>query len=163
MPPCFPLTLACYSVACTLCFVAVAQPQVRPLRWLAMAVLVAGLLCQGTDIAWLCQRGQHPGSSAREALYFVSFLLLLALPLTANGKLDQRALPRPVEGVVERATQTAPRTPWETELVAIWKSVLRIEQVGIHDHFMDLGGDSILSIQVLARCRQRGRAGRSDR
>lgn len=81
MPPCFPLTLGCYAVACTLCFVAVAQPQVRPLRWLAMAVLVAGLLCQGADIAWLCQRGQHPGSSAREALYFVSFLLLLVLPL----------------------------------------------------------------------------------
>ncbi len=84
------------------------------------------------------------------------FVRLPELPLTANGKLDQRALPRPVEGVVERAAQTAPRTPWETELVAIWKSVLRIEQVGIHDHFMDLGGDSILSIQVLARCRQRG-------
>lgn len=94
MPPCFPLTLACYAVACTLCFVAVAQPQVRPLRWLAMAVLVAGLLCQGTDIAWLCQRGQHPGSSAREALYFVSFLLLLALPLRTFGQ------PAPVLGTL---------------------------------------------------------------
>jgi ABC-type uncharacterized transport system permease subunit len=81
MPPCFPLTLACYAVACTLCFISVAQPQIRWLRWLAMPVLVAGLLCQGADIAWLCRRGQHPASSPREALYFVSFLLLLLLPL----------------------------------------------------------------------------------
>ena len=84
------------------------------------------------------------------------FVCLDVLPLTANGKLDQRALPPPQEARLSTPSQTAARTPLEAALVEIWQSVLRLDAVGIHDHFMDLGGDSILSIQVLARCRQRG-------
>jgi aryl carrier-like protein len=85
------------------------------------------------------------------------FVTLDTLPLTENGKVDRKALPAPV---VSRASTghsyAAPRTPIETSIAAIWEAVLGIERVGIHDHFFELGGDSILSIQVVARCRQAG-------
>lgn len=81
MPPLFPLTLALYAAACTLYFVAVAQPQLSWPSRLATPLIGCGLLSQVVDIAWLCMRGQHPASSAREALFFASFLMLAALPL----------------------------------------------------------------------------------
>jgi ABC-type uncharacterized transport system permease subunit len=81
MPPLFPLTLALYAAACTLFFVAVAQPQLGWPSRLAMPILGIGLLNQAIDIAWLCVHGQHPGSSAREALFFAAWLMLAALPL----------------------------------------------------------------------------------
>lgn len=85
------------------------------------------------------------------------YAVLPALPLTENGKVDRQALAArtiPREGIARRFA--APRTPTEAELVRIWSAVLRIDKVGIHDHFFELGGDSILSIQVVSRCRQSG-------
>jgi ABC-type uncharacterized transport system permease subunit len=81
MPPLFPLTLALYAAACTLYFVAVAQSQLSWPARLATPLLGLGLLCQAIDISWLCVHGQHPGSSAREALFFAAFLMLAVLPL----------------------------------------------------------------------------------
>ncbi len=85
------------------------------------------------------------------------FVWLDALPLTQNGKLDRTALPAPI---VQRADTTRPCVPprnaTEAALAAVWQAVLRVDRVGIDDHFFELGGDSILSIQVLARCRQQG-------
>ncbi len=81
MPPLFPLTLALYAVACTLYFVAVAQPQLPVLGRAARPVVVVGFLCQAIDIAWLCVHGQHPGSSAREAIFFAAWLIVGAFPL----------------------------------------------------------------------------------
>jgi ABC-type uncharacterized transport system permease subunit len=84
MPPLFPLTLAFFAVAVTLCFVTLAQPQpqspsgLRRDRWV-FPLLLLGVLAQAFDIAWLCLHGQHPGSSAREAIYFASWLMLLSL------------------------------------------------------------------------------------
>jgi len=81
MPPLFPLTLALYAAACTLYFVAVAQPKLTWPPRLATPMLGLGLLCQAIDIAWLCVYGQHPGSSAREALFFATWLMLAVVPL----------------------------------------------------------------------------------
>lgn len=81
MPPLFPLTLALYAVACTLYFVAVAQPQLVRAAQAAQVALVLALVGQAIDIAWLCLHGQHPGTSAREALYFAAWLMLGALPV----------------------------------------------------------------------------------
>jgi ABC-type uncharacterized transport system permease subunit len=81
MPPLFPLTLALYAVACTLYFVAVAQPQpVRATR-AALLSLALAFVSQAIDIAWLCLHGQHPGSSAREAIYYASWLMVGAFPV----------------------------------------------------------------------------------
>src|SRR5262245_15417389 len=83
------------------------------------------------------------------------FVPLEALPLTPNGKVDRRALPAPEQ--TQRTLHTAfvaPRTPTEQSLARIWRQVLSLEQVGIHDNFFALGGDSMLSIQVIARAHQ---------
>ncbi len=83
------------------------------------------------------------------------FVFLDALPLTPNGKLDRKALPS-VE--VNRATVSgefvAPRTPAEATVAGIWCEVLGLKQVGIQDSFFELGGDSLLAIQVVSRLRE---------
>ncbi|RKG75337.1 non-ribosomal peptide synthetase, partial [Corallococcus terminator] len=85
-----------------------------------------------------------------------AFVPLTALPLTANAKLDRKALPAP-EGVrASRSEYVAPRTEMEQRLAGIWTQVLRVERVSVDDNFFDLGGDSIISIQVVARARQAG-------
>ncbi|WP_370963939.1 non-ribosomal peptide synthase/polyketide synthase [Amycolatopsis sp. cg9] len=82
------------------------------------------------------------------------FVPLEKLPLNANGKLDQRALPEP--GARTETRYVAPRTDVETTLAAVWSAVLGVDRVGVEDNFFGLGGDSILSIQVVARARQAG-------
>ncbi|WP_407310824.1 amino acid adenylation domain-containing protein [Pseudomonas sp. nanlin1] len=80
-------------------------------------------------------------------------LLLERLPLTANGKLDRRALPLP--GAVA-AGYEAPQGEIESQLAAIWADVLKVERVGRSDNFFELGGDSILSLQIIARAKRQG-------
>ncbi|NBH08192.1 non-ribosomal peptide synthetase, partial [Amycolatopsis sp. SID8362] len=84
------------------------------------------------------------------------FVPLEKLPLNANGKLDQRALPEP--GARTETRYVAPRTDVETTLAGVWSAVLGVDRVGVEDNFFGLGGDSILSIQVVARARQAGLA-----
>ncbi len=86
-----------------------------------------------------------------------SFVFLERLPLTLNGKLDRNALPAPdhLQSDGDRVF-TEPRTDVEKILAQIWSDVLGIERVGVHDNFFDLGGDSILSIQIVARANQAG-------
>ena len=82
-------------------------------------------------------------------------IVLDSMPLTANGKLDRRALPQP-DPAANRQTYVAPRNELEQSLAAIWCAVLNVQQVGLDDNFFELGGDSILSIQVVSRARQAG-------
>ncbi|MFL5358250.1 amino acid adenylation domain-containing protein, partial [Archangium sp.] len=83
---------------------------------------------------------------------------LEALPLTANGKVDRKALPAPADAQQAPASAhyEAPRNATEQALVDILSQVLRVQRVGIHDNFFELGGDSITSMQVVARARQAG-------
>jgi len=82
-------------------------------------------------------------------------LVLAALPLNPNGKLDRSRLPDP--GPAEHAVRhVEPRTPAERAFAEIWADILRVARVGVDDNFFKLGGDSILSIQVVARARQAG-------
>ncbi|WP_249044250.1 non-ribosomal peptide synthase/polyketide synthase [Crossiella equi] len=82
-----------------------------------------------------------------------AFVALAALPLTANGKVDRRALPAPE---VEASTQVEPRTDVERRLAQVWAEVLGLPRIGVTDNFFALGGDSILSIQVVSRARAAG-------
>ena len=82
-------------------------------------------------------------------------IVLDSMPLTANGKLDRRALPQP-DPEANRQQYVAPRNELEQTLAAIWAAVLNVQQVGLDDNFFELGGDSILSIQVVSRARQVG-------
>ncbi|WP_347907944.1 non-ribosomal peptide synthetase [Pseudomonas grandcourensis] len=81
--------------------------------------------------------------------------LLTSMPLTANGKLDRRALPAQ-DPELNRQQYVAPSNELEVTLTQIWCEVLNVGQVGLNDNFFELGGDSILSIQVVSRARQQG-------
>jgi amino acid adenylation domain-containing protein/non-ribosomal peptide synthase protein (TIGR01720 family) len=86
-----------------------------------------------------------------------SFVMLDNLPLTPNGKIDRRALPSPDEQRPDSDFKfAAARTPVEQALAEVWAQVLGVERVGIHDNFFKLGGDSIMSIQIIARINQSG-------
>ena len=86
-----------------------------------------------------------------------AFVELPALPRTANGKLDRRALPLPgLQRPNLAEAYEAPRTPAEQTLSDIWKQILGVAQVGVHDNFFSLGGDSIRSLQVLSLAAQKG-------
>jgi amino acid adenylation domain-containing protein len=84
-----------------------------------------------------------------------AFVILAALPLTANGKIDRRALPPPESGSEVSDKYVAPRTPMEEILVTIWSVVLKVEKVGINDNFFELGGHSLLATQLVAQIRDR--------
>jgi len=83
-----------------------------------------------------------------------AYVMLRALPLSPNGKVDRRVLPAPDPTNPEREEAfVAPRTPSEEMLAGIWAEVLGLKQVGIHDNFFELGGHSLLATQVISRIR----------
>lgn len=100
---------------------------------------------------------QHLQATLPPHMIPAGFVQLAALPTTAGGKIDRQALPAPV---LQRAALSvdfvAPRTAAEATLANIWAEVLALAEVGVHDNFLELGGDSILSIQVIARAARAG-------
>lgn len=83
------------------------------------------------------------------------FVLLPALPLAPNGKVDRHALPMPDSARPElEESYVAPRTTIEQQIADIWTQVLHLERVGIHDNFFELGGYSLLAIQIISRLRK---------
>ena len=112
------------------------------------------VMAAGSDIddaALLAQLGERvPDYMVPSAL-----VRLEALPLTANGKLDRKTLPEPVQAGSGK-TFEAPQGEAEETLAEVWADVIGCEQVGRNDNFFELGGDSILSLQIVARSRKRG-------
>ncbi|MFN6563901.1 MAG: amino acid adenylation domain-containing protein [Nostoc sp. ChiSLP01] len=98
---------------------------------------------------WL--QGQLP-----EYMVPAIFMFLETLPLTPNGKVDHRALPVPELDLNDSTGFVSPRTDNEKVLVKIWQDVLRLNQVSIHSNFFELGGDSLIGIQIVARAAQAG-------
>jgi acyl carrier protein len=85
-----------------------------------------------------------------------AFVWLERMPLTANGKVDHRALPAPPLSRPDLETDLVPpRTALEATLAEIWAEVLGVDRVGVHDNFFHLGGHSLLATQVLSRVRSR--------
>lgn len=117
-------------------------------------------------IAYIVSEGERPQADQLRArllqrlpAYMVPavFLFLDRLPLTANGKLDRRALPSPdSEAPAPMLEPVEPRNEPEAKLVAIWRDVLGVAHVGIRDNYFALGGDSIRSLAIRSRAKQAG-------
>jgi len=83
------------------------------------------------------------------------FVFLDALPLSANGKLDRRALPTPDWGQRQPGMEyMAPRNELEERIASIWRQVLKTDRIGVHDDLFAVGGHSLLAIQLLSRLRE---------
>ena len=82
-----------------------------------------------------------------------AFVRLAQLPVTSNGKLDRRALPKPGKGALGSAPYEAPRNLTEERVASIWREILHVERVDRDDDFFELGGHSLLALQVIARVR----------
>jgi amino acid adenylation domain-containing protein len=80
-----------------------------------------------------------------------AFVTMASFPLTANGKLDRRALPAPQADAYASREYEAPRGEVEQVLGRLWADVLGVERVGRHDHFFELGGHSLLATQVISK------------
>jgi amino acid adenylation domain-containing protein/non-ribosomal peptide synthase protein (TIGR01720 family) len=98
---------------------------------------------------------EHLRKSLPEYMVPSAFVPLEALPKTRTGKIDPKTLPAPEYAAAEGG-YVEPRNAVERALAAIWAEVLRQERVGVEDRFFELGGDSILSIQVVSRARRAG-------
>ncbi|TBV04729.1 non-ribosomal peptide synthase/polyketide synthase, partial [Stutzerimonas kirkiae] len=83
----------------------------------------------------------------------VHLLFLDALPLTSNGKLNRKALPKPDVSLLQHG-YVAPQGEWEQRIATIWADVLKVERVGRYDNFFEMGGHSLLATQVISRIRQ---------
>ena len=79
------------------------------------------------------------------------FVYLDSLPLTPNGKVDRKALPPPSRETSSGDKDAAPRTETETAVAAIWNELLKVDGIGIHDDFFDLGGDSMTAVVLIVR------------
>jgi amino acid adenylation domain-containing protein len=95
---------------------------------------------------------EHLRGTLPEYMVPSAFVTLDAFPLTANGKVDRRALPEPEAGSPGGAdgSPVAPRTPTEEALAQIWAASLGLPQVGVRDSFFDLGGHSLLAVRAMA-------------
>ncbi|WP_281887448.1 non-ribosomal peptide synthetase [Paenibacillus sp. YYML68] len=80
-----------------------------------------------------------------------AFVQLEHMPLTSNGKINRKALPKPTASRRLETPYAGPRSDTEREFVSIWQEVLGVRTIGIHDSFFDLGGDSIKAIQLFSR------------
>ncbi|WP_338490669.1 amino acid adenylation domain-containing protein [Pseudomonas trivialis] len=122
------------------------------------------LVREGRLLAWFTEQRAldieslraHLQAQLPEALVPVAYMRLDALPLTANGKLDRKALPEPDQSALLSRAYEAPQGDVETTLARIWAEVLQVKQVGRHDHFFELGGHSLLAVSLIERMRQVG-------
>jgi acyl carrier protein len=81
-----------------------------------------------------------------------SFVVLEEMPITANGKVDKKSLPEPTNERPSLASEfIKPQTPTEQSIAAVWQELLHLSEVGIEDNFFDLGGNSLLLVQLHAR------------
>ncbi|MGW6916281.1 amino acid adenylation domain-containing protein [Kitasatospora sp. NPDC054939] len=98
----------------------------------------------------------HLAAALPEYMVPSAFMAIDKVPLTANGKVDTRALPAPDRGSLADGDLVAPRTPVEEALVAIWREVLGLDEVSVKDSFFDLGGDSIRAVRLVGALRAAG-------
>ena len=157
-----------------------AQLKIRGFRIEAGEIEAKLLACDGVREAVVIAREDQPGDkrlvayltahvgaqlqaldlrrqlSASLADYMVpgAFVVLDALPMTPNGKLDRKALPAPDAGAIAARPFEAPQSDAELALASIWQELLGLETVSRNDHFFELGGHSLMAVQLMGRIRE---------
>ncbi|WP_430930002.1 non-ribosomal peptide synthase/polyketide synthase [Pseudomonas aeruginosa] len=133
------------------------HPWVREAAVLAVdgKQLVGYVVLESEGGDWREALAAHLATSLPEYMVPAQWLALERMPLSPNGKLDRKALPK-IEAEDGLGEYVAPASEPERQLAAIWADVLGRERVGVTDNFFALGGDSIVSIQVVSRARQAG-------
>ncbi|MBJ2092078.1 non-ribosomal peptide synthetase [Serratia ureilytica] len=121
----------------------------RLVAWIVPAAEGERSALQGQLRAYLSER-------LPEYMVPSAYVWLDALPLTANGKLDRRALPEPECAAVGAREYAAPQGETETTLARAWCELLEIGQIGRHDNFFELGGHSLLAVRLSSQLRQQG-------
>jgi len=117
--------------------------------------LVAYLVPAGMPHPSISSLRQAVGERFPEHMVPSRYMIIDELPITKDGKLDRLALPAPDKLRHDLDTEfVAPHTPTDKPLAEIWREVLNIEQIGIHDDFLELGGDSIMAWQIVSRIRK---------
>ncbi|MEV4342456.1 amino acid adenylation domain-containing protein, partial [Streptomyces sp. NPDC049590] len=113
---------------------------------------------EGAEAPPAAELRAHLAAGLPDYMLPAAFVTVPELPLTANGKVDRRRLPAPDWSAGAEQAHRDPRTDTERVLAGIWAELLGVERVGVDDNFFMLGGDSILSIQVVSRARAAGLA-----
>ncbi|MEG4631193.1 amino acid adenylation domain-containing protein [Microcoleus sp. AR_TQ3_B6] len=116
--------------------------------------LVAYIVTQQNPVPAVEELRQFLSEKLPDYMVPSAFIILDALPLSANGKVNRKALPEPDAAIPEAKIFVAPRTPIEAMLARICCEVLGIEQLSIADNFFELGGNSLLAIQLAAKVRE---------
>ncbi|MCS4251613.1 non-ribosomal peptide synthase/polyketide synthase [Pseudomonas sp. BIGb0164] len=124
----------------------IAQPSATGAQLVAYVVPTSGCAVEAQVLAAALRQ------SLPDYMVPAHWMVLDALPLNNNGKLDRRALPAPDMNVGPQA-YVAPQSPLQVQLAAIWQAVLQVERVGLEDHFFERGGHSLLATQVVSRVR----------
>ncbi|UNE64527.1 non-ribosomal peptide synthetase [Xanthomonas oryzae] len=137
------------------------HPQVREAAVLAREDVagerrLVGYVIAAGDTPTTAELQRHLRVQLPEYLVPEAFVPLEAWPLTANGKLDRRALPAPDAEQRHLQTYVPPATALEQQLAEIWQAVLGVERVGRHDNFFQLGGHSLLAVTLVERIKLEG-------
>ncbi len=94
---------------------------------------------------------EHVGNRLPSYMVPNAFVILDQLPLTPNGKVDRRALPAPTRSGTDRGARVAPRDDLEKTVADVWATILNVADVGIDDHFIEMGGHSLSATRIVAR------------
>ncbi|MCF5173625.1 phosphopantetheine-binding protein, partial [Pseudomonas canadensis] len=115
--------------------------------------LVGYLVLQNADDDWRDVLSAHLAQQLPEYMVPAQWMVLEQMPLSPNGKLDRKALPK-ADVSLQAREYVAPNSELEQQIAAIWAEVLDVERVGLHDNFFELGGHSLLATRVVVRLRE---------
>ncbi|HEY9810222.1 MAG TPA: amino acid adenylation domain-containing protein [Halomicronema sp.] len=116
--------------------------------------LIAYILPQQNTVPATCELRQFLSEKLPDYMVPSAFVIIDKLPLSANGKINRKALPEPDIGITEEKIFVEPDTPIEEMLVKVCSEVLGIEKLSVSDNFFELGGNSLLAIQLAGKVRE---------
>ena len=132
-----------------------AHPSVRDVVVVAHDQRLIAYVVAVDEVPTAAELTAHCAELLPDYMIPASFVALQSIPLNANGKVDRRALPTSAAGSQHREL-TAPRTAVEQNLAQIWEDVLAVDEIGVHDGFFDLGGDSLRAVALVGALRTAG-------